>query len=380
MFARAGSAKPTTARSAAPIGSATPFGVGPVAADHEGVAPDLGHETVRHLVGQRGHPDLAQEVGGRTLGQRAEGLPVAGRVEVRRAVDVEQEVRDPARRQLDDADAKPGEPLEDPVEDEVGQRHRRCHVQEDGIEELLAVLLLPCAPGRVQRALELRDVEDRCHTLVAERSPHRVEVGCGQRLPVDGSRCDHGEAEALGPDPLDLLDGPRRVVQEHVGHTEEAVLPVVAHVGHEAVVRPRVGTLRLAVRGQPLLPQEAVVGEHHGGVQPELVERVEPRPGQPVVVGHQLVERRRRSLTTQPALAVLADERRTLGDRDLERGQVSRLATSATAIPPSSSAIDSASARLARVDVLGPGRPRFEEMLVDVDGLQRRHGPSRRVT
>ena len=211
------------------------LGVGPVAAQHERVLAHLGDQTVRHLVGQRGHPHLAQEVVGRAVRQLVEGLPVALGVEVRRPVDVQEEVRHPAGRQLDDADAQAREALEHPGEDQVGQGDRRRQVQEDRVEELLAVLVLPGPPGRVQRALELRDVEDRRHALVAEGGPHRVEVRVRERLPVHRRRGDHGQAHALRPHPPDLLHGPGRVMQEDVGHPEEPALR------HRCTRRPRSG-------------------------------------------------------------------------------------------------------------------------------------------
>ena len=131
----------------------------------------------------------------------------------------------------------------------------------------------PVSPGRVQRALELRDVEDRRDPVVAERGPHRIEVGVRQRLPVHRGRSDHGQPHALGPHPPDLLHRPGRVVQQDVGHAEEPARRLAADVGHEAVVGPGVGPLRDAVRGQPLLPQQPVVREQHRGVEPERVER-----------------------------------------------------------------------------------------------------------
>ena len=119
----------------------------------------------------------------------------------------------------------------------------------------------------------------------------------------------------LRPHPPDLLHRPGRIVQQDVGHAEEPTVALAAHVGHEAVVGPGVGPLRVAVRGQPLFPQQPVVREHDRGVEPELVERREAGPGEAVGVGHQLVERCRRPLAAQPAEAVLPDQRRALRDR-----------------------------------------------------------------
>ena len=190
-------------------------------------------------------------------------------------------LRHPARRQLDHADAQAREALEHAVQDQVGEGDRRRQVQEDRVEELLAVLVLPGSPGGVQRALELRDVEDRRNAFVAERRPHGIEVRVRQRLPVHRGRGDHGQAHALRPHPPDLLHRPGRIVQQDVGHAEEPALALAAHVGDEAVVGPCVGALGVAVRRQPLLPQQAVVREQDRGIESERVERRERghRPG-----------------------------------------------------------------------------------------------------
>ena len=115
-------------------------------------------------------------------------------------------------------------------------------------------------------------------------------------LPVHRGRGDHGQAHALRPHPPDLLHRPDRIVQEDVGHPEETILTVAAHVRQEPVVGPRVGTLRVAVRSEPLLPQQPVVREHDRGIEPEGVERREAGAGEAVGVGHQLLERRRSTL------------------------------------------------------------------------------------
>ncbi len=296
-------------------------------------------------------------------------------VEVRRPVDVQEEARHPARGQLDDADAQVGEALEHPVQDEVGQGNGRCEVQEDGVEELLALLALTLAPRGVERALELGDVKHRSDTRAAERGPHGIEIRVRERLPVHGCGCDHGQPNALRPYPLDLLHRPRRVVQHHVCDAVETALPLGAHAGREAVVRTCVRPLRLAIRGQPLLPQEAVVGEHDRGVEPETVERGETRVGEAIGVRHQFVERRRRVLATQAAEPVVPDQARAFRDGHLQRSE--------PAAPPGQPGPARIVVRdgervgaVSRVDEIRPGRPGLEEMLVDVDGLQR-HGPSR---
>ncbi len=111
------------------------------------------------------------------------------------------------------------------------------------------------------------------------------------------------------------------IVQQEVRHAEEASVTLAADVGHEAVVGPGVRPLRGTVRGEPLLPQQPVVREQDRGVQPELVERLQARPGEAVGVGHQVVERGRRALTAQPTEPVLPDQRRALRDRHFERGE-----------------------------------------------------------
>ena len=111
------------------------------------------------------------------------------------------------------------EALERPVEDEIGQSDGRGQPQEDGVEQQPAVIGLAHVPGRMERALEARDVEDRRHALVAEGGPHRIEVGMRERLPVDRRRGDHGQAHTLGAAP----GGSPRTA--HVGIVQQAGAP-----------------------------------------------------------------------------------------------------------------------------------------------------------
>ena len=302
------------------------LGVGPVAAQHEGVVPDLGDQAVRHLVGQCRHPDLAEEVVRRTVGQLVKRRAMTLGVEVRRPVDVQEEARHPTRRQLDHAETERGNRSSTPVRMRLARGDRRAPYRKIS-GQLLALLLFPRPPGRVQGALEVRDMEHRGNAFVAERRPHTVEIRVRKGLPVNRSRGDHGQAYALRPYPPDLLHRPGRVVQQHMGHPEES------DPCHHCTRPPRSGCkparwrVAGAVRGQSLFPQEAVVREQDRCVEPERVERRQAGTGQTVGVRDQLLERCRSPLATEAPHAVLPDQYRTLRDRDLRAGSASHPAT-----------------------------------------------------
>ena len=210
--------------------------------------------------------------------------------------------------------------------------------------------------------------------MLAERSPHRVEVAMRQRFPVHRGRGDHGQPDPLGAHPGDLLDGPGRIVQEDMSHPEEPALPVAARFGGEAVVGARIGPLGDPVRGKPLLPQQSVVGEENCSVETEGVERVQAGAGQPVGIGHEVVEGRRCVLAAHTAQPIVADQGRALRDRHLER---SEWRTAPREPGPTLRVIGNRQRVVAvcRIDVVGPGRPRLEKVLVDVNG-RKCHEPS----
>ena len=157
-------------------------------------------------------------------------------------------LRHPARRQLDHPDAQRGNRSSTPLRIRLARATAGARYKKIESKSCSPSSCSPVAPGRVQRALELRDVEDRSDALVAERGPHGIEVRVRERLPVHRGRGDHGQADALGPHPPDLLDRPRRDRASSTWATpKRRSSPSLTDVGHEAVVGPRVGPLR--VRG-----------------------------------------------------------------------------------------------------------------------------------
>ena len=117
------------------------------------------------------------------------------------------------------------------------------------------------------------------------------------------------------------------------------------------------------------------MGNRTAASSPNCVERLQAGAGEAVGVGHQLVERRGRPLARAARRSRSSpDQGRALRDGHLERGEP---AAPPGQPGPSGLVVGDGErvGRVRRVDVLGPGRPRLEEMLVDVDGLQR-HGPS----
>ena len=113
MFVRAGPGQPGHGALGRRHRIGDAFGVRPVAPDHVGVVSDPRHEAVGHLVGQRRHPHLPHEVLRGSQGEVPVGLAVPQRIEVGGAVDMQQEVRHPARRELDDADPQIRKALQD---------------------------------------------------------------------------------------------------------------------------------------------------------------------------------------------------------------------------------------------------------------------------
>ena len=170
------------------------------------------------------------------------------------------------------------EALQGPVQDQIGQRNRRSQVQEDRVEQALAVLRLALSPRRVERALELGDVEHRGHTVIAEGRPDRIEVGVGQWLAVHRSRGDHRQADTFGPHPRRSPRPPRR------GRAASRARPRRGDPRRQRTRRPRIGcrhgrspAVRARSDASRLLPEQSVVREHDGCVQPELVERSQAR-------------------------------------------------------------------------------------------------------
>jgi hypothetical protein len=157
-------------------------------------------------------------------------------------------------------------------------------------------------------------------------------------------------------------------------HPEEPALAVAARFGGEAVVGARIGALGDPVGGKPLFPQQSIVGKEDRSIETERVERVQPGAGQPVGVGHKLVEGGRRVLAAHAAEPIVADQGRPLRDGYLERRE---RRTPPRQPGPALRVIDNRQRVIAvrRIDVVGPGRPGLEEMLVDVDG-RKCHEPS----
>ena len=139
------------------------------------------------------------------------------RHEAHAAVEVHEEHRQPHRRQLDDAEAELGSSLEHSVHDQVGDRERGRHPQENRRQHRVRGLRVAGVPGLVERPLLVRDVEHGRDVVFDERRPGTVEIRMRERATVHERGRDHRQPDSAGGQGRELAIEPVEVAQGQVG-------------------------------------------------------------------------------------------------------------------------------------------------------------------
>ena len=258
-------------------GGGRPLRVREVAAAHIDAAAEAG-EPGGVLVGERRHPHPVEDVVAGSVLQHRGGPAVQPGGEVGRAIEHEQELRHPDGAELHDPDPQTGVPVEDAVEDQVGQRHRRRDPQERRLDHRHEGGVV-VVEGVVEHPRLVGHVEHRGHAVLDERRPQPLVSGVRQGPPVDGGGGDHGEADAGRAEGGQLRLAPVGIAQGQVADRVDAAAAVGHHRGAAAVPGGEVGQQGREVIRQGSLPEQAEVGKGDGCVEPGAVEPADPGGG-----------------------------------------------------------------------------------------------------